>query len=445
MRRLIIPLIGFVVLVYVAVGLAQPPAPPVIPPAPPPPAFAPPPAPAAFAPGPRPAPAAANPGEASLAKFEPLAAFPAATQFAVRSAIQGSNWLTRMNQVQGRFVYGYNPALRQTTEGDHDLKQALAARALAQSAKFTGDDRQAAVATQAVLTLLAATRVDPADPNCRVPARASTTCNRVGFAAVLALCIYELPATDERLIAEAERLCEFLRKQLRPDGSVHYTDNPTDNPTQIDPDGINEYPGFALHAVMVSNRVRPAAWKPEAVQRGLAYYRGAFKARPHPMLAATLTPAFAELYLQMKSADAASMVFELNDWLAGLQYPSSDPRHPTWVGGFRGWANGQAVDSQPGFECGAYLQSLSCAYLLNRHVPDQDRDARYKQSALDAVQFLTGLQYTDANTRHFDNAFRASVLIGGFYLSPTDGNLRIDATAWAVTGMLRFLGSGAER
>jgi hypothetical protein len=163
------------------------------------------------------------------------------------------------------------------------------------------------------------------------------------------------------------------------------------------------------------------------------------------MLAATLTPAFTEHYLQTKSADAAVAVFELNDWLVGLQYPTTDPRHPAWVGGFRGWANGQPVDSTPGFECGAYLVSLSCACQLSRQVPDLTRYPRYRQAAADAVTFLTGLQYLEGNTRHFENAFRANVLIGGFYLSPADGNLRVDATAWGVSGMIRFLGSGAER
>ena len=61
------------------------------------------------------------------------------------------------------------------------------------------------------------------------------------------------------------------------------------------------------------------------------------------------------------------------------------------------------------------------------------------------MQFLAGLQYTEANTRHFENGFRANVLLGGFYLSPTDGNLRIDSTAFALSGMLRFLASGAEK
>ena len=33
----------------------------------------------------------------------------------------------------------------------------------------------------------------------------------------------------------------------------------------------------------------------------------------------------------------------------------------------------------------------------------------------------------------------------GVHLSPTSGDLRIDATAHAITGLLRFLSSGAEK
>lgn len=387
---------------------------------------------------------ASSPKEAPLSRLEPLAAFPQPTQAAVRSVLLGASWLTRTNQPHGRFLYGYRPALRQPMPGDHDLMQARAALALAQAARFTGDDRQAAVASQAILALLAVTRTDPADPNCRVPVQSSRTCNRVGFAAVLAMGIYELPGADPKLLAEAERLGEFLHRQLRTDGSVHYTDGPDDIPTKTDPAGGNEYPGTALHALAVSHRAKPAAWKLEAVRKGLAHYRAWFKANPHPMLAATLTPAFTELHLQTKSSEAAAAVFEMNDWLAGLQYPAGDPRHPMWAGGFKGWANGRPAETEPGCECGAFLQSLACAYHLTRLNPDLTRAARYRQSAADAVQFVTGLQYTEANTRHFENSFRASVLVGGFYLSPSDGNLRIDAAGWAVTGLLRFLSSGAE-
>lgn len=393
--------------------------------------------------GTNPAPAAG--AEGTLAQFEPLNAFPAATQSAVRSVIYGSNWLTRMNQPNGRFQYGYRPALRQAMNSDHDLMQARAALAMVQSARFTGNERQSAIAGQSLLALLALTKLDPADPNCRIPVASSLTCNRVGFAAALVLGIYELPGSDEKLLAEAERLCEFLHRQLRTDGSVHYIDSPNELAAKADPAGVNEYPGAALQAIARSNRVKPAAWKTEALKKGIEHYRAYFKANPHPMLAATLTPAFTECCLQTKSDEAAAAVIEMSDWLISLQYAGSDPRFPQRVGGFRSFANGQPADTEPGFECGCYVHSIACGYHLLRFNPDIERAARYKQSLVDGVGFLTSLQYTEANTRHFENNFRANSLIGGFHLTPTDGNLRIDASAACLSGLIRYLNCGAEK
>ena len=457
MRRVVLAS-GVIVLLVVVVVAAQPPvspapvlppATPVVPPAAPgePEAPKPPlPLPMFGTPAAPTPPVARNaPAETPLARFDPLAAYPQATQFAVRGVLLGSAWMAKMHQANGRFIHGYTPALRQPTAGDHDLAQARAAVALAQAARFSGDEKHAAIASQTVLALLASTKPAANEPNCRVPVSLSFVCNRVGFAALLALAIYELPNAADKLTDEAERLCLFLRTTLRTDGSVHYTDGATDVPTQVDPAGLNEYPGLALHALAVGNRVRPAEWKKDAVKRGVAHYATLFRTKPHPMLAATVVPAAAELYAQTKLPEAATAAFEMADWLCGLQIPATDPRTPQWAGAFRVVANGQVTTDPPGaVETGLHVQCVACAYHLARLTGDLTRETKYKPSLTEAVQFLCGLQFLEANTRHFENTFRANMLIGAVHLSPADGNLRIDATAAAVTGMLRYLSSGAE-
>src|SRR5438105_8215053 len=79
------------------------------------------------------------------------------------SAQRGADWLCRANQSDGRFIHGYLPALRAPLEGDHYLRQAGAAFALARVARFLTQERYAAVARQAVLTLLLETATDPND------------------------------------------------------------------------------------------------------------------------------------------------------------------------------------------------------------------------------------------------------------------------------------------
>lgn len=384
-------------------------------------------------------------GESVLSRFENLASFPTQTQTAVRSVLLAANWLTRMNQSNGRFIYGFNPALRQPLSRDHDLHQARAALAMAQLSKFSGDEKQSAIASQAILTLLASTRLDASDAACRVPVHSSLVCNRVGFAATLALAIYSLPGADAKLLTQAEQLTEFLHKQCRSDGSVHYTDGTIDNSIEADPAGVNEFPGLALHAIAASNRYRQMPWKQESVQAGLAYYQAILENRPNPLLAASLTPAAADLYLQSRIAAMAAKVFELNDMVCRFQIPGNDARLPQCMGGFRTVVNGQQTDVPSGPETGIFLQSLSLARQVARLAGDLDRHAKFRGASLDALHYLSELQFVETNTRHYENSFRANMLIGSFHLSPTDGTIRIDATATAISGILQLLSVAVER
>ncbi len=439
MRRVVFAL-GVVILLVVAVSAQPPTVPPVVPgnATPTPPRSLP----VTSTQAPPRQPAAA---EIPLARFQPLTSYPTVTQYAVRGVLLGATWMAKMHQPNGRFLHGYDPALRQPVPGEQDLNQARAALAMAQAAKFGGEKQHAVVARQVILTLLASTKLSQTDANCRVPVQASLVCNRVGFAALLAVAIYDLPGAEKKLTDDAERLCNFLRTRLRTDGSVDYTDGARDVPTQIDPAGANEYPGLAMHALAVSARIQPAEWKTEAVKRGVAHYRDVFRKQPHPILAASLTPAACELYLRTKLPAAVAAAYEMNDWLCGLQVSSTDPRTPQYAGGFRTVANSQTPVTPPEVDItGQHVQSLAYAYHLTRLTGDLAREAKYLPALQSAVNFLGGLQYLEVNTRHFENSYRAAMLIGGFHRSPVDGSLRIGGTACAITGLLRYLSSGAE-
>jgi hypothetical protein len=363
----------------------------------------------------------------------------------LRGVLWGAEWLHRRHQTHGRFLYGFNPALREPLEGDDDLAQARAALALALSARFCGEEKYAIAAGQTILTLLAAAPVDAKDAQVRIPRAPSDVCNRVGFAAAVAVAIYALPSTDARLLEEAERLCLFLRRQARPDGSIHYIDDPAGDPRRQDPQGEYEHPCWALWAMASNHRHRPSADKQEQIRRGLRHYRSRFRANPHPLLATSLIVAATEWFTQTKDAEVAAAVCEAADWLSGLQIPVTDPRLPQWAGGFRQFRDGRTVDAPSGAETGLYLLALSAACQVTRMIPDQDRFGRYAPVVVDASRYLIGLQYSEANTRHFDNTFRAHMLIGAFHLSPRDGTIRLDAVSHALLGLLRFLESGAER
>ncbi len=354
-------------------------------------------------------------------------------------ARRGAEWLYRMNQVKGRFVYGYVPALHVPLDGDHFLCQAGAAFALARAARFMGEDRYAARAAQAVLALLDETAPDKADPRVRYTALPPAAVNRLGTAGLLVLAVHELPDPQADLLDKAEQLCNYVRRQARADGSLACSEAGDDGKSPPDdPEAVAAYPGVALYALVKSHRLRPAPWKPEAARKAVAYYRGWWKSHKDPAFVPWQTAACAELYALTKDPACAEFVAEMNDFLCGLQYDQIDPRRQLWYGGFMGWADGRPAETPPQVGCAAYAEGLADACRLAREVGDVARHERYSAAFERCFQFLVTLQYTDANTDHFAPWYREKI-VGGFHASHQDGNLRIDYTQHAVSALVRYL------
>src|SRR5262245_7257039 len=245
-----------------------------------------------------------------FAKLSPL------QQQMYASALRGTDWLFRANRTDGRFVYGYLPALKSVMDGDHYLRQAGAAFALARAARFTADDRQTALARQAVLTLLADTTIDSPDRGVRHTTWPSVVVNRLAAAGLLVLAINELPAPADDLLKQSEELCGYIRRQQQADGSLRYTDHPDDGkPAGDDPDGINYYPGEALYGLMLSQRYRPAAWKTELVDKAVKCYRPWWQEHKNMAFVPWQTAACTEAYLRTRDSAFADFVNEMNDWI----------------------------------------------------------------------------------------------------------------------------------
>ncbi len=353
------------------------------------------------------------------------------------SARRGAEWLFRMHDVKGRFHYGFVPALNVLADGDNYLRQIGAACALARAAHFTGDAGYEARATQAILALLDETVLDPSNPQLRHTPFPSGAVNRLAAAGLLVSAISELREPKDDLLEKSEQLCNFIRKQQRPDGSLNYTDG-DDEKAGADPEGVNSYPGEALHGLMRSQGRRPAAWKTELARKALAHYAPWWRAHKNMAFVPEQTAAYVEAYLLTKDKAFADFVGEMNDWLCELQHERPDPRHPEWFGGFMGWADGKPVAAPPGVASASYAESLVEACRVARETADLPRFRRYGDALERCLPFLGGLQYTEANTKHFVEWYRLRIL-GGFHASHQDGDLRIDYTQHAVCAMVQYL------
>ena len=201
---------------------------------------------------------------------------------------------------------------------------------------------------------------------------------------------------------------------------------------------VQHYSGPALYAVIRSQTLRPAAWKLEALRKARPYYDAYWKQNKNMPMLAWHTAAYTEGYLVTRETDFAETVFDMNDWLCGLQYQQSLPARAAWVGGFQPWVDGKVVPVAPDVGSGVAAASLAEACRLARSAGDVQHYQRYRQALESGLQFLTSLQYTEANTQHFADWYRPA-LIGGFHASHQDGNLRPDYAQHTLSALVQYL------
>jgi hypothetical protein len=365
-----------------------------------------------------------------------ISKLPLLQQQMVISAQRGGDWLRRANRADGRFQNGYVPDLKVPLEGDHYLRQIGAAFALARVAHFIHDERLTAVARQAVLTLLLDTASEGKDPELRHTTLPSLMVNRLAAAGLLVRAINELPDPGADLLEQAEQLCAYIRSQQAADGSFILSDAASGS--DGDPEAIKYYPGEALAGLLASQSSRPADWKIEVARKALPYYQEWWRAHKSTAFVHWQSTAWTQAYLLTKDAPFSDFVNEMNEWLCTLQYVQLDPRHPLWTGGFMDWSDGRPVPAAPHVGSAMFAESLAQACRLSRQAGDVQHYQRYREALERSLQFLTTLQYNDANTQHFADWYRPA-LVGGFHASHQDGNLRLDYTQHAVCALVDYL------
>jgi hypothetical protein len=357
------------------------------------------------------------------------------------SARRGAGWLYRMNEQKGRFVHGWLPALNAPLEGDHALRQAGAAFALARAAHYLQDDDQAARAVQAILTLKQDTTTSKGPHGeMRYPILPSSVVNRLSACALLVLAINELPAPTDELLTWSEQLCEYLRAQQQPDGSLQLCEVIAGGkPIELDDEQAAQYSGQALYALARSHERRPADWKLAFVRQAMPYYLKWWHDHKSREFACWHSAAYSEAFLAMKDKTMGEAVLEINDWVCGLQFERLDPRQPQWLGGFQNVVDGKAQADAPDVTSALCCESLAEACRVTRQLGDLDRHERYTVAVERGLQFLMTLQYGEGDTQHFADWYRNERLVGGFHLSHRDGNLRIDHTQHAVSSLVGYL------
>lgn len=363
---------------------------------------------------------------------------PAAAQTIFYSAHRGMDWLKLANKPDGRFVYGFLPTLRAPMDGDNFISQAGAAFALARATRYFRDERGAAVARQAILTLFEETATDAKNPTIRFTAAPPQAVNRLASHGLVVLAIHELAEPSKELLDKADQLCNYLRKLQRDDGSLMSHEG-EDNKKTVMTEMDAQCAGIALHALVRSHKHRPAQWKLDMVRKARVYYHAYWQGNKNIATVVTHTPAYAEAYVVTKEQAFAEAVFAMNDWLIGLQYrEDSDSGRKQWIGGFPRSADGKAESAFPDIWSALPGESLAEACRVAKHATDLPRGQRYERALILNLHFVMSLQYAPLRVQHFVEPFRPAIL-GGFHGSHQDGNLRIDFTQHPLCAMVQYL------
>lgn len=354
------------------------------------------------------------------------------------AARRGAHWLKGMQRPDGLFVYGWNPALNKAIPGDNYIRQAGAAAGLARAAAVTQDPDLALAARQAVVVLVSSfTEPDPTNAAARRPSLPPMDANPVGFAALTLLAIHELPNPSPELVAQGDKLAEFLRSRQRDNGSINVGES-FDLAAEDDPDAIEFYPGEALYAIARSQTSSPKDWKLPYLAKAFTYYRRHFKESPTMAFVPWHTAALAEAYILTREKAYAEQIYEMNDWLKQMQYVQSTGLPAGWLGGFASYHQGHSLRTPPGIATASYAEAMVEACRIASLAGDERRALAYRSSLELALAFLIANQYTVQKASHLQPWF-ARKLNGGFCASVDDGTLRIDHNQHALLAMLQYL------
>jgi len=144
-------------------------------------------------------------------------------------------------------------------------------------------------------------------------------------------------------------------------------------------DAIEQFSGPALHGLIRSQTLRPAAWKIEALSKARAYYHGYWLKKKNLRWSPSTRPRSPRPSLLTRDRDFAEFIFVMNDWLCTLQYREVDAQETGMGRRLMPWVDGQTGPHAPDIRSALAAQSLADACRVAQAAEDWPRFKRYKK------------------------------------------------------------------
>ncbi len=330
-----------------------------------------------------------------------------------------AGWLLRQLRPDGGLRYKYWPSNGRWSKADNTIRQFMATLALIDLAAFKQSARLLESATRNLEANLARFLVrDGVRAFVEFEGKA-----KLGAGALAALCLLRHP--EEARYRQERRALERGILSLRQESGAFRTFH---RPAGRN-DNQNFYPGEALYYLAERLALEPNEGLRRKVLASVEHYRRFHRRDPNPAFVPWHSLALRRL---QPDRALAKYLFQMNDWLAGLQQWETAP-HPDMAGRFY-------APDRPDFgpphasSTGVYLEGLSAAFEVAEWLGDRPRAERYARTIWRGLRNLRQLQFLD-EVDCFYVSKRERVL-GGLRSEVYDNTLRIDNTQHAIAALL---------
>lgn len=334
-------------------------------------------------------------------------------------------WLIANMDDSGRLPYKYWPSRGEYSDADNPIRQWLATMALAGSASRGGIVTPELARRNAAANLSQFFRCE--GDFGLIEFRGEV---KLGSLAVGALALHH-PVFEDGFWPQEESIRLTIDSLHQPDGRFVTFFKPRSRSGME-----NFYPGetLLLWSRLLEDRADPDL--AERFRRSADHYLEWHRREENrnPAFVPYHTLAYASAWRLTGSDWFREAIFEINDWLAGLQ--RIDHAEPDVLGDFYSSDHAEYGPSHTS-STAVYLESLVKALAVARESEDLDRAGRYREAIILALRNLIQLQFADDVDAFY--VARQVRVFGALRTSPWDNSLRIDNVAHALLAVSRAL------
>jgi hypothetical protein len=288
-------------------------------------------------------------------------------------------------QPDGRMVYLYWPSRGEESTGNNEIRQWMATVALIREAQSRQDTNLLARVEQNIRFNLARSFREDANGHGQIVEGQGVV--KLGAVALACLALVEHP-NRVRFAKEEAALRKTVDALWSPSGEFRTFWSPTNRT-----DNVNFYPGEALLLwATLFEQTRDADLQ-QRIVTSLRFYRTWHRANRNPAFIPWHTQAYFKLWSVTRSEEVRDWIFEMNDWLLGVQQWEAQRGFPDTMGRF--YDPDRPFGPPHASSTGVYLEGLVDAWRLAHVTSDAGRQERYRQAIIRGLRSVTQLAFLD--------------------------------------------------